>query len=257
MRARYLFIVLFVISALFMQRHVAAAERTQEITVSAAISLKNVFEEMGKLYESRNYVKVVFNFGASADLMRQIEGGAPVDVFASAAQKDMDEAEKKSLILTGSRANFTANTVVLVVPATTNTSLKSFENLKSGSVKKIAIGNPKTVPAGRYAEEIFRHYRILDSIKGKCILTENVRQALDYVTRGEVDAGVVYSTDAMTRPKELRIAATAQTESHRPVIYPIAAVKGAKKEPDAKAFISFVLSHEGQRILEKHGFKKP
>jgi molybdate transport system substrate-binding protein len=233
-----------------------SAESSKEIAVSAAISLKNAFEEIGKLYESKNIgTKAVFNFGASGDLMRQIEGGAPVDVFASAAQKDMDLLDQKGLIASGTRVNFAANTVVLVVPAATKTSMKSFEDLKADIMKKIALGNPKTVPAGRYAEEIFQYYKLLDAIKDKFIFTENVRQVLDYVARGEVDAGVVYATDAATRPKEVRIVATAPEQSHKPVIYPIGVVKGTKNKGAASAFIALVLSAEGKNILEKYGFK--
>jgi len=236
----------------------AFAEPPKELTVSAAISLKNSFDEIGKLYESRNVgAKVLFNFGASGDLMKQIEGGAPVDVFASAAQKDMDEAEKKGLVGVATRANIAVNSVVLVIPASSNVAVKSFEDLRAGNIKKIAIGNPKTVPAGRYAEEVFSYYRILDAVKDKFILTENVRQALDYVARDEVDAGIVYATDATTRAKEVKIAVTAPDQSHKPVIYPIAAVKGTKNEASAKAFIAFVLSAEGQKILGKYGFRKP
>ncbi|MFZ5997543.1 MAG: molybdate ABC transporter substrate-binding protein [Nitrospirota bacterium] len=244
-----LLITIFFSSALF-------AEQPKEITVSAALSLKNAFEALGKLYESKNKgTKVVFNFGASGDLMRQIEGGAPVDVVASAAQKDMDEISRKGLIAPGTRTNFAANTVMLVIPATAKASIKSFADLKMDSIKKIAVGNPKTVPAGRYAEEVFHYYKILDAVKGKFILTENVRQVLDYVARGEVDAGVVYATDAMTRIKEVRIVATAPGQSHKPVVYPIAVVKGTKSEGPAKMFISLVTSMEGKKILEKYGFK--
>ncbi|HET6515516.1 MAG TPA: molybdate ABC transporter substrate-binding protein [Thermodesulfovibrionales bacterium] len=257
MKAKYLYVLFFFMSVSFMLQHVAVAERTREITVSAAISLKKAFEEIGRLYESKHKgLRVSFNFGASGDLMRQIEGGAPVDVFASAAQKDMDEAEKKGLILSGSRADFAANAVVLVAPATAKMPIKSFEDLKTDSIKKIAVGNSKTVPAGRYAEEVFHYYRIFDTIKDRLILTENVRQALDYVARGEVDAGVVYATDAMTRPKEVSIVATAPEESHKPVVYPIAVVKDTRNEAAAKDFIALVLSPEGQKILEKYGFKK-
>lgn len=234
---------------------VAFAGSTKDITVSAAISLKNAFEEIGRLYESQYGTKCVFNFGASGDLMKQIAGGAPVDVFASAAQKDMDELGKQGLIVTATRADFAANSVVLIVPAGTKTSLKSFEGLSAVEIEKLAIGNPKTVPAGRYAEEVFSSYQILPSIKNKFIYTENVRQVLDYVARGEVDAGVVYATDAATRSKEIKIIVTAPEASHKPVVYPIAVVKGTKSEADAKAFISLVLSQEGNKILKKHGFK--
>ena len=246
----------FIILAALIGTSISFAEPPKEITVSAAISLKNAFEEIGKLYETKNKgAKVVFNFGASGDLARQIEGGAPVDVFASAAQKDMDALDQKMLIAQGTRANFVANAVVLVVPINAKTDLKSFEQLTSAGIKKIAAGNPKTVPAGRYAEEVFNHYKILDGIKSRLIYTENVRQALDYVARGEVDAGVVYSTDAMNRAKEVRIVTTAPGQSHKPVIYPIAVIKGTKNESASKAFVSLVTSPEGQKILERFGFK--
>ena len=192
---------------------------------------------------------------ASGDLAKQIVGGAPVDVFASAAQKDMDDIDKQGLIVAGTRADFAANSVVLIVPAGTKTSLKSFEGLKAAEIGKIAVGNPKTVPAGRYAEEVFGFYRMLSSIKDKLIYAENVRQVLDYVVRDEVDAGVVYATDAAVGSKEIRIIAAAPEASHKPVVYPIAVVKGTKSEADAKAFISLVLSPEGKKILQKYGFK--
>lgn len=239
---------------------ICLAESQKEITVSVAISLKNAFEEIGKLYEDRNKgTMVVFNFGASGDLSRQIEGGAPVDVFASAAQKDMDSIEQKGMIMKDTRVNIAANTVVLVVPAGSKAKIKSFEGLKSGlksgKINSIAVGNPMTVPAGRYAQEVFKYYKFAEAIKDRLVFAENVRQVLDYVARGEVDAGVVYSTDAVIRSREVKIVATAPEASHKPVIYPIAVVKGSKNERAAKDFISLVISQEGKRILGKYGFK--
>jgi molybdate transport system substrate-binding protein len=233
------------------------AGEPQELTVSAAISLKNAFEDIGKTFEAKQGTKVRFNFGSSGDLMRQIEGGAPVDIFASASQKDMESLVQKKLVAPKSRVDFAANTMVLIAPADAKATIRSFEDLKTGNIKKIAVGNPKTVPAGRYAEEVFTYYKILDPIKHKLILAENVRQVLDYVARGEVDAGVVYSTDAMTRAKEIRIVVTAPGASHPPAVYPIGVIRGSKNEAAAKAFISLVLSPEGQRILKKYGFKGP
>ncbi len=226
----------------------------KSITVSAAISLKNAFEEIGRLYDSRYGTKCILNFGASGDLLKQIAGGAPVDLFASAAQMEMDAADRQGLIVTATRADFAANSVVLIVPAGAKTALKSFEGLSARGIGKIAVGNPKTVPAGRYAEEVFVFYRIQSSLREKLIYAENVRQVLDYVARGEVDAGVVYATDAAARSKEVRIVATAPETSHRPVVYPVAVVKGAGSGADAKAFISLLLSPEGRNILQKHGF---
>jgi molybdate transport system substrate-binding protein len=232
-----------------------SAATRKEITVSAAISLKNTFEEIGRYYESRNRgTKIMFNFGASGDLMRQIEAGAPVDVFASASPGEMDELEKRGLTTPGSRLNFALNAVVLVFPSDAKSSVISFSQLRSESIRTIAVGNPKTVPAGRYAEEVFSYYKMLDAIQAKLIFTGNVRQVLDYVARREVDAGVVYSTDAIARAKEVEIVATAPGQSHRPVVYPIAVVKGTKNVAAAEAFISLVASDEGKKILKKYGF---
>jgi molybdate transport system substrate-binding protein len=232
------------------------AEPTTEIMVSAAISLKNAFEEIGRLYESQNRnSKVTFNLGASGELMTQIKGGAPVDVFASAALKDMDDLGNASSVVKDTRTNFVTNSVVLIVPSSSKLMLSSFEDLKKAEIKKIAVGNPKTVPVGRYSDETFKYYRISDEIQAKLVFAENVRQVLDYVARGEVDAGVVYSTDAMLKNQEVKIIVTAPEASHKPIIYPIAVVKGTKNEKVARSFIALVTSDEGGKILSKYGFR--
>ena len=258
MGRRLVSLSLLLVCALYTPVEIVSAETKHELTVSAAISLKNAFEEIGKLYEAKGGAKVLFNLGASGDLARQIEGGAPMDVFASAAQKDMDVLDNKGLIVQGSRFNIAANRVVLIVPAGSKTAIPaSFEGLAAKEIRKIAVGNPKSVPAGRYAEEVLTYYKLQPSVKDKLIFTENVRQVLDYVVRGEVDAGIVYATDASTRVNEVRITASAPEESHKPVVYPIAVVKGTVDEASAKAFVALVVSPEGQRILAKYGFKKP
>ncbi len=227
-----------------------------EITVSAAISLKEAFQEIGRLYESKNTgTKIVFNFGASGDLAKQIEGGAPVDIFASAAPKDMDQLLQKGFIISSSKADFAKNSVVLIQPASSKIEIKKFEDITKPEIKKISIGNPQTVPAGRYAQEVLTHFKLWDGIKDRLIFAENVRQVLDYVARNEVDAGIVYLTDAKSKEKEVRIAATAPPESHKPVIYPIGIVKDSKNEASAKAFIALILSEEGGKILGKYGFE--
>ena len=227
----------------------------QELTVSAAISLKNAFEEIGKRFETQNRdMKVVFNFGASGDLVAQIRGGAPVDVFASAALKDMDALEGEGFVISETWANFAGNTVVLVKPLSSALPLFSFEDLKGPGVRKIAVGNPKTVPAGRYADEVFQYLKLTETIKDKLVFAENVRQVLDYVARGEVDAGVVYKTDAMTKTAEVLVIAAAPDGSHKPVLYPIAIVKGSRNESTARGFVAIVRAEEGRKILEKYGF---
>jgi molybdate transport system substrate-binding protein len=175
------------------------------------------------------------------------------DVFASAAQKDMDDLAAKGYILPGSRLDFVKNTLVLVTPK--QGPVKSFTDLASDEVKLAAAGNPKTDPAGRYAAEVFDYCKITEAIKYKLVYAENVRQVLDYVARGEVDAGIVYATDAAVRRTETFIAAEAPETSHKPVIYPIAVVTGTKNESAAKSFIDMVRSKEGSTILKKYGFR--
>ncbi len=245
----------FMLVALFLSARADARGPANSITVSAAISLKDAFLEIGRAFEAENRgVKVFFNFGASGDLAQQIEEGAPVDVFASADKKDMDEIEKAGFVLPGSRGVFAKNIVVLIVPSGTNTGIGSFKGLAAGRAGKIAIGDPRTVPAGRYAKEVFQYYGIFDALRNKLVFAANVRQVLDYVARGEVDAGVVYLTDADIEAKDVKVIARAPEASHKPMTYPIAVVKGTKNEALAGAFVSAVRSGEGRRILERYGF---
>ena len=234
----------------------SSAGASGELTISAAISLKNAFTDIGKAFEAANKdTKVTFNFGASGDLMVQIRGGAPVDVFASAALKDIDALDADSYVVRDSRVNFVSNAVVLIKPAASKAAITSFEDLRKPEVKKISIGNPKSVPAGRYADEVFQALKLGDAIKDKLVLAENVRQVLDYAGRNEVDAAIVYSTDAKTRPRDVIVVTAAPEGSHKPILYPIAVVKGTKNEKAARAFISFVRSEQGKSILAQYGFE--
>ena len=236
--------------------NLSSAEPALEVTISAAINLKNAFEEIGKTMEEKHpRTKIRFNFGASGDLARQIEMGAPVDVFASAAQKEMDDVDQKGLIVSGTRMNFAGNSMVLVKSGVSRIRMELFEDLLKEEVKKIVIGNPKSVPAGRYAEEVLKHLNLWEVVKEKLVFAEHVRQALDYISRNEVDAAIVYSTDAMIRPKEVRIVTKAPDKSHQPIVYPIGIVKGSKNQSLAKEFIALVLSPEGKNLLGKYGFE--
>ena len=224
-----------------------------EIIVSAAVSLKDAFNEIAQLNEQRNNVKVHFNFGASGALQKQIESGAPVDVFASAGAQQMDQLAAKDLIVSSSRTNFARNVLVLVEPANSS-AIASFADLTKPEVKKIAIGNPRTVPAGQYTEQTFNKLQLLPGIKSKLIYAEDVRQVLDYVVRGEVDAGIVYSSDVLSAGAKVKEVVRAPEASHDPILYPIAIVKDSKRTDAARKFIELVLSTEGQKILAKYGF---
>jgi molybdate transport system substrate-binding protein len=231
------------------------AASTDTIVVSAAMSLKSAFEEIGERSASAaGGLRPAFNFGASGDLVAQIKGGAPADVFAAAAAKDMDALDAEGGLLPGTRIDFAANEIVLIVPSVTTIGASSFADLAKPAVARIAMVNPRTSPAGRYAEEIFASAGITDLVRPKLVFAENVRQVLDYVARGEVDAGIVYATDAMTRPQDVKTAAAAPAGSHKPVVYPIAVIKESTHPEAAKAFLATVRSEAGQAILARYGF---
>lgn len=225
------------------------------IVVSAAVSLENAFLEIAKLYTARTGTKVDFSFGASGNLEKQIEAGAPVDVFASAGEKEMDQLQSQALIETDTRADFAGNVLVLVVPADSKLRLDSFRQLGSPQVKRLALGNPKTVPAGFYTRQALGHLDLWARLESRLIFAEDVRQVLDYVMRGEVSAGIVYATDVGIANGRVRQVAEAPEGTYGPVSYPIAAVKGCAHQEAANQFIKLVLSPEGQDILKGYGFR--
>jgi len=227
---------------------------SSELVVSAAVSLKDAFNEIAQLYEQRHATKIRFNFGASGALQKQIESGAPADIFASAGAKQMDQLAAMNLIAASSRKDFARNVLVLIEPES-GASLSGFIDLNKPEIKKIAVGNPSTVPAGQYTEQTLTKLKLLPGIQSKLIYAEDVRQVFDYVVRGEVDAGIVYSSDALTGKGKIRMVARAPDETHDPILYPIAIVKESQHAEAAQKFIDLVLSQEGQTILAKYGFE--
>lgn len=236
--------------------HVESTWAQQELIVSAASSLTNAFQEIGQKFESAHAgTKIVFNFGASGALLQQIEKGAPVDVFASADQKTLDQAGEKKLILPDTRKDFASNGLVLIVPAGSKISIKSPQDLLLKEVTRVSLGNPEAVPAGRYTQEALTGEGIWELLKPKFITGGSVRQVLDYISRGEVDAGFVFATDAATAGDKVRVAVV--MEKHKPIFYPIAVVAATQQKDLSRCFIDFILSQEGQEILAGYGFGKP
>lgn len=228
----------------------------EEIIVSAAVSLRDAFEEISQLHQRRTGTKVHFNYGASGALQKQIESGAPVDVFASAGRRQMEGLSIKGLILADTLRDFARNSLVLIVPADSKTGIAAVADLGGSKVAKLAIGNPKTVPAGQYAEQALTRLGLWQTIGSKLIQAEDVRQVLDYVSRGEVDAGLVYASDAYAVGNRVHQVATIQSDLHEPILYPIAVVKGGAREGASRKLIDTVMSEEGQAILEKYGFQR-
>ena len=237
---------------------VAPPAHAQEMILSVAVSLKEPTEELGRTFmAARPGVTLRYNFGASGDLQKQIEAGAPVDVFLSAAQRQMDELEKQNLIVLSSRRAFARNVLVVIKPADSRVDIAKPADLLEARVKRIVIGSPKTVPAGQYAEESLRALGLWDRLQPKLVFAENVRQALDYVARGEVDAGFVYTTDAASRTQGVKEAFRPPDDSYRPVIYPGAVVAASKQATLAQAFIDLLGSAEGRAVLSRFGFQPP
>ena len=230
----------------------------QEMILSVAISMKDAIEELGRQFErARPTVVLRFNLGASGELQKQIEAGAPVDLFISAAERQMDELEKKGLTLSATRRTVARNVLTVIVPADSRLDLRQAEDLLEPQVQRIVIGNPKTVPAGQYAEACLRTLNLWERLTPKLVFSENARQALEYVSRGEVEAGFVYATDAATRVGRTREAFRPPIESYPSVTYPAAMVVGSRHPVTAQAFLDLLSSAEGQRVLSRFGFLPP
>ncbi|MFZ3200937.1 MAG: molybdate ABC transporter substrate-binding protein [Candidatus Acidiferrales bacterium] len=233
-----------------------AAQQTAPITVSAAISLKDALDEIGSVYGHSHYgAKVTFNYGGSGTLQHQIEQGAPVDIFFPAAEKQMDALESEGLILAGTRRDVATNVLVLIAPA--NSSLvKNFQDLARPEIKVVALGEPATVPAGMYAQQTLDHLGLLAAVEKKTVYAKDVRQVLTYVETGNADAGIVYQTDARIS-SQVRVVATAPADSHEPIVYPVAIIKGSRNIPSAQAFLTYIAGAEARAIFVKHGFGLP
>lgn len=186
-----------ILSAALLSLVFTNAASAANITVSAAASLKETFEAIGELYENKYPDDSVdFNFGGSGALYQQIKNGAPADVFASADLKSMKDAEKSNLVLGDVATIFAKNDLVAIVPIDSKHTIKKLDDLKNNEFKQIAVGNPDTVPAGRYTNAALETAGVTESVKDKLIYSQNVRQVLEYVASNHVDIGFVYGTDA-------------------------------------------------------------
>ena len=234
----------------------SATAAAADLTVSAAASLTNAFRELGTAFEAQNPgTRVAFNFAASGALLQQIAKGAPVDVFASADQETMDEAQKQALIDPASRIDFVRNTLVVIAPTDSKLVATSLADLRSERFAKIAIGQPASVPVGRYTKSVLEQAGLWTVVEPKMIGAQSVRQALDYVARGEVDAGFVYATDAAIMTDRVRVLFAAPTPA--PILYPIATLKGSTDAAAAKKFVQFIASPASQGVLARYGFGAP
>jgi molybdate transport system substrate-binding protein len=235
---------------------VVSQEATEtQLIISAASSLKDALQELKPLYQKTHpNVTLRFNFASSGALQQQLEQGAPADVFISAATKQINALQKKNLILPETKRDLLTNQLVLITPVQTST-IKTLQDLQSSDVQRIAIGDPKSVPVGQYATETLQKQNLAEPLQSKLVLANNVRQVLQFVESGNVQAGIVYLTDAKTT-KKVRIAQIIPENLHAPIAYPVAVVKNSKNPEAAKKFTQFLSSPEASKIfVNKYGFR--
>ena len=247
----------FLISYLFVScnqsNNTQSNSKNKEIYVLAAASLTDVLTELANNYKEETSTDVIFSFASSGALQAQIEASAPADIFFSAAQKQMNALEEKGLIDSETRKDLLENKVVLISPKNSNLNIKSFIDITNANVKKLGLGEPKSVPVGQYSEEILSNLSILDIAKEKAVYGSDVRNVLDWVETAEVDCGIVYSTDAKIA-KNINIIAEAPEGTHKKVIYPISIIKYSQNKEEAKKFIDYISTDKSKEIFKNYGF---
>ena len=230
------------------------SEEGVTLNISAAASLQEAMTELEtKFKEIDPSVKLEVNLGSSGALQQQIEQGAACDVFISAGEKQMKALEEKDLLLDGTNKTLLTNDLVLV--ATKGKTVKDLESISSDSVKHIAMGDPESVPAGKYAKEVLDNTKLYNKVEDKLVLAKDVKEVLSWVQQGNADVGFVYLSDTVGADK-VEVVLTTDKDTHSPINYPVAVMKESKKQDKAKEFENFLLSDDGQAVLEKYGFKK-
>jgi molybdate transport system substrate-binding protein len=247
-----LFALLAVFTCLVLPGTVSAADKTL-LQVSAAISLKDALNALKGVYSSKEPgVDIQYNFGSSGMLQKQVEEGAPVDLFLSAGKKQMDALAAKGLIVSATRADLLGNEMVLIVAREKKNSIRSFNDLVANA-QSFSIGMPETVPAGKYGKETLVSLKLWEKLEKRIVYAKDVRQVLAYVDSGNVDAGLVYRSDTVAL-KSAVVAAVAPKGSHAPIVYPMAVVKAARHPEAAGKFMEFLKTPEAASVFEKYQF---
>jgi molybdate transport system substrate-binding protein len=227
--------------------------RAAEINVFAAASLSDALKEIAAAYEKQSGDKILFNFGASSLLARQIEEGVPADIFFSADEAKMDGLEKKGLLLNDTRKARLSNSLVIVVAKEKGAAITTPRDLASDKVTRLALAEPRTVPAGIYAKEYLQKQNLWTAVEAKIVPTENVRAALAAVESGNAEAGIVYKTDAAIS-KKVRVAYEVPASDTPPISYPMAVIKEGKNPDGAKRFLDCLNSEQAGEVFAKFGF---
>ena len=227
--------------------------KTKELTILAAASLADVCDELKETYEKENDIKLNFSYGSSGALQTQIEEGAKADLFFSASVDQMNTLSSKKMIDKKSVKNLLENKVVLIANKVSNKDIKSFEDLATDKVKMVGMGDPESVPAGKYAKQVFESLKIWDKVKKKANFGTDVRNVLNWVEANEVDCGVVYETDAKISDK-VKILSTAKKGLCDDIIYPVGMISSSNNKTDAQDLIDFFASDDAMKVFKKYGF---
>lgn len=228
-------------------------ESTSELTLSVAASLKESMLEIKELFEKEHTnIALNLNFGSSGSLQQQIEQGAPCDLFISAGEKQMTALDEKGLLLDGTNKDLVKNSLVLI--SNNNSEITSIDSLTSDTVSKIALGEPSSVPAGKYADETLTSLAVKDSLSDKLVFAKDVKEVLAWTSSGNADVGFVYLSDALNN-ENVKIVETISEECHSPITYPVAVIKDSQDTDTAKAFEDFLFTDEAQNIFKKYGYK--
>lgn len=224
------------------------------LTISAAASLKEVMAELEPLFlEKYPSISLTFNFGGSGSLQQQIEQGAPCDVFISAGKKQMNSLADKDLLVADTNKDLVKNKLVLI--STNNSDVSSLSDLTTEKVKTIAVGEPNSVPAGKYADEVLDNLGIKSEVESKLVFAKDVKEVLAWSTSGNADVGFVYLSDALSN-SSAKIIETIPEDLHSPITYPVAVIKDSKNIDAAKTFEDFLFTDEAQQVFEQYGYNK-
>jgi molybdate transport system substrate-binding protein len=248
---RALFVTLLMLS-------LAETVSGEAIRVGVAVSMKEAMTEIASAYEKQTGTQVKLTFGSSGQISAQIKGGAAIDAFISAADKQVDQLAAEGLVDSDTRRIVAGNTLVVIVPRDSKAAMDSFESLARAPVKRLAVGEPKTVPAGQYAMQALDKLKLTSALSDKLVYGSNARQVLGYVARGEVTAGIVYATDAKQMGEKVKVVATAPADVHDPIVYPAVVVKrSGSAAAAAQKFLEYLTGEDARRIFEAHGFTRP
>ena len=245
--------LLFLVAVFFILASTRSTAWADEILVSAAASLIDVLKEISTSYQAKSKHTLTFNFGPSSGLARQIEEGAPADIFFSADLPQMDNLEKKNLLEPGTRRNLLSNQLVIIVPADSKLAISSPKDLLKTDVQKIALAEPGSVPVGVYSSKYLTDEGLWDQIKPKIVPVQDVRATLASVESGNVEAGFVYKTDAAIS-KKVKIVYEVPIDKGPKITYPAAVVKESKHKDAARNFMNYLRSAAGKQAFKKYGF---